>query len=185
MSTNDVMVYSMKGPNADLLARLTQLLVDNEVGVGLLTPRPRGGRLSVEVRQDVEEVLDGLASNPLVQSLLVYGNGCFAVARYEDCAAVYQRILMDQPDHEEARFNLGLAYLRMKRLPDALNEFTSAIEQHPALGEAYYQRGNAHDDLGERDLALAGLQPSYRVEARLLAGLLQPGRCAGSSGPAR
>ena len=106
-------------PSIGLLARLSGLLAENDVGVALLTPRPRGGRLSGEPRREVEDVLDALGPWEPARTSVVYGNGCFAVGRYNEAATVYRRILERGPAHQEARFNLGLAYLRLKRLGEA------------------------------------------------------------------
>ena len=79
--------------SVELLAQLSALLTENGIGVGRLTPRPRGGRLSGEPQQEVERTLDALKADGPANSSLIYGNGCFAVGRYSDAAAVFQRIL--------------------------------------------------------------------------------------------
>ena len=150
-----------------LLERLSALLAENGVGLGRLTPRPRGGRLSGQVREELERLLAGLETAGATETRLLYGNGCFAVNRYAEAGEVYQGILEKEPAHLDARFNLGLAYLRSKRLDEAARQFTAVIERDPTLAEAHYQRGNVHDDLGEHDLALSdysraiGSNPEY------------------------
>ena len=177
----------------ELLAQLSGLLAENGIGLERLTPRPRGGRLSGESQQAVERVLDTVESSQASKTNLVYGNGCFAVGRYVEAAAVYERIAVGQTNCLEAGFNLGLAYLRLRKAKEATAEFTQVIDKDPSLAEAYYQRGNAHDDLGEPDLALTdyghaivakqdylqayynrGVALSHRVQR-----LLEPGRVAG------
>ena len=64
-------------PTHDLLAELGQLLGDNGVGVSLLTPRPRGWRLAIETREEIQWVLTGLESSPQPPVNLVYANGLF------------------------------------------------------------------------------------------------------------
>ena len=56
----------------------------------------------------------------LVEELLIFGNGCYAVGRHEEASESYLTILNDQPSNVEARFNLGLTYLRLLRPPDAV-----------------------------------------------------------------
>ena len=131
-----------------LLERLSALLVENSVGLGRLTPRPRGGRLSAQARKELEDVLAGLEVSGPVETGLLYGNGCFAINRYAEASTVYQGILEREPDHLDAGFNLGLAYLRSKRLDEAARQFTAVIERDPTLAEAHYQRGNVHGRFG-------------------------------------
>ena len=150
-----------------LLDRLSALLAENGVGLGRLTPRPRGGRLSPEAREELEHLLAGLEAGEAIEASMLYGNGCFAVNRYDQASTVYQRILESEPHHQDVRFNLGLAYLRSKRLEEAARQFTAVIDLNSTLAEAYYQRGNVHHDLGENDLALSdyghaiGSDPEY------------------------
>ena len=80
--------------NSDgLLDKLSRLLADNSIGLDLLAARPRGNRLSPEIRESIEALLDGLdkkhtdmgtsGSDEDRSSTLIYGNSCFAVRRYE------------------------------------------------------------------------------------------------------
>ena len=150
-----------------LLSSLSELLDENEIGVTRLTPRPRGARLTDQAQQEIQRVLAALEAAPPAEASLLYANGCFAARRFADAAAVYQQILERRPAHPDAGFNLGLAYLRLKMLPEALGEFTKVTERQPSLAEAYYQRGNTYDDLGDHELASAdygravGLKPDY------------------------
>ena len=98
-----------------LLKRLSDLLIEHSIGVDRLAPRPRGGRLTGEACRQVEEVLSDLGSPSQQISEMVYGNGCFAVARYGDAATVYQYMLEEGPDNPDARFNLALACLRLRQ----------------------------------------------------------------------
>ena len=154
-------------PTEMLLAELASLLRDNGIGLSLLTPRSRGGRLETHIREQLERVLTELEASSPVPSDLVYGNGCFAVGRYADAATVYQQILEERPDDSEARFNLGLAFLRQRRHREAVDELTFLVERDPQMAEAHYQRGNGHDDLGDHELALGDyaraidLKPDY------------------------
>ena len=155
-------------PSTDrLLAELGELLTENAVGVGRLTPRPRGGRLTGDPRRALEQTLAFLEDTPSSLGCLVYGNGCFAVGRYTDAAAVYQGILTLQPDDLDARFNLGLTHLRLKDSQRAVEDLNLVLAQDPSMAEAHYQLGNAYDDMGAGELALTGyeqakaLQPGY------------------------
>ena len=72
----------------------------------------------------------------------------------EDAIAVYDRLLDADPSNAAARFNAGLAYLRLREPADAVREFSLLLRQDLTVAEAWYQRGNAYDDVGEGELAL-------------------------------
>ena len=169
------MHLEMEAVPTNLIAKLTELLDSNSVGVTFLIPLPGGGRLTSEAHGKIQAVLDRLSSGgnggrgPIA---LAYGNGCFAIARYADAASVYLRILEREPNNLAARFNLGLSYARMGRLRESVAQFTAVIEggtvgEPPRQAEAYYQRGNVRDELGECELALGDyaqaldLRPDY------------------------
>ena len=84
------------------LNELSMLLLANGVGVERLTPRPRGGRLTGEPREEVECLLDILEGSAVADANLVYGNGCFAVGRYGQAAAVFERIVGASSEHLES-----------------------------------------------------------------------------------
>ena len=135
----------------DLLNDLARLLADNSIGLDLLAARPRGNRLPEETRDSISAVLDKLDLILPVSttgdaaadrsSALVYGNGCFSVRRYEAASETYRRLL--QADHSDtsAGFNLGLCYLRLRRLSDAVDAFTYLLQTDPDMAEACLQSG--------------------------------------------
>jgi len=104
-------------PHPESLAALASLLDQYATGSGRITPRPRGARLSEDVRTMLADAIAAVESAASsagpAADLLVYGNGCYAVGRHADASGVYLSILEDEPSNAEARFNLGLAYLRI------------------------------------------------------------------------
>ena len=88
----------------------------------------RGSRLGADVRAKLEEAVETVeaSSDSTLSSddLLVFGNGCYAVGRHEDASSAYLTILKDEPDNSDARFNLGLAYLRLRNPEDAVRELS-------------------------------------------------------------
>ena len=113
------------------LADLASLLDRFASGSGRITPRVRGSRLGADVRAKLEEAVETVeaSSDSTLSSddLLVFGNGCYAVGRHEDASRAYLTILKDEPDNSDARFNLGLAYLRLRNPEDAVREFTDLL----------------------------------------------------------
>ena len=162
------------GPIDPIMIELTKLLEDSPIGLTYLIPRPGGGSLTGEVAQAVERALAALEGFACIPGP-VYGNGCFAVARYADAAEVYRRILMRSPGDPVARFNLGVAYVRLKMFREAADEFTTLLEQEPFLAEAHYQRGNAYDDLGKPDAALEDYARAIRLNPGYLQALYNQG----------
>ena len=154
-------------PNDIFSITLAGLLEDASLGVERLNPRPGGGNVTGEVFSELERALEALEDVQIGPYPLVYGNGCFAVGRYDDASDVYVNILDREPGNLAARFNLGLTYLRLRMGQKAVDELSTAILQDPTLAEAYYQRGNAFDELGAGELALEdysralALKPDY------------------------
>ena len=156
-----------------LVGRLAGLLEWHGLGSAALTPRPRGGRLHGEDAAEVVALLDRLAAaDPELASgrsmrSLIFGNGCFAIGRYSEALAVYQSLAGALPRDFAVRFNLGVTHLRRRQPKAAVCALTAALELDPFSAPAYYQRGNARDDLGDaagalEDYATAiGLQPDF------------------------
>ncbi|GIS94224.1 MAG: hypothetical protein CM1200mP22_14610 [Dehalococcoidia bacterium] len=168
-------------PLPESLSVLAELLEQYASGSGRITPRPRGTRLHPETISVLEtalataEVIGKVSKRP--EELMVFGNGCYAAGRYEDAANAFLTILHSEPSVSDARFNLGLTYLRLRRPEDAVREFTNLLVQQPWLAEAFYQRGNGNDDIGNIEQALADytraieLAPTY-VHAMYNRGIL-------------
>ena len=155
---------------AELLPRLSALLERHGLGIDTLTPRPRGSRLYGADAADVAELLDALAAaEPGLPAgrhpqSLVFGNGCFAIGRYAEAMAVYQTLAAAQPGLYAVHFNLGVTGLR-RRMPDAAQRaLTRALEIDPESAPAYYQRGNARDDAGDAEGALADYAAAVRLQ---------------------
>ena len=156
-----------------LLGRLAGLLEWHGLGTAALTPRPRGGRLYGQDAAEIAALLDELAGRDALLPAgrsprsLIFGNGCFAIGRYAEALAVYQALAELLPGEFAAHFNLGVTLLRRRRPADAAPALTVALALDPLSAPAYYQRGNAKDDLGDPagaldDYAVAvGLNPEF------------------------
>jgi len=108
----------------------------------------------------------GLAYGRSTRSL-IFGNGCFAIGRYDEALAVYQSLADALPGDFAVHFNLGVTCLRRRQPEAAMRALTVALELDAFSPPAYYQRGNARDDMGDgagalEDYATAiGLQPDF------------------------
>ncbi len=168
----------MNGRNGEfgvdtLVGKLAGLLEWHGLGSAALTPRPRGGRLHGEDAAEVAALLDAMAAADAELALgrsmrsLIYGNGCFAIGRYAEALTVYQALAGAQPGDFAAHFNLGVTCLRRREPKEAVKALTGALAIDPFSAPAYYQRGNARDDMGDGIGALAdyatavGLQPDF------------------------
>jgi superkiller protein 3 len=158
----------------ELLQQLSELLEWHNLGTGALTPRPRGGRLHGEDAAAMAELLDQLAAAdeglPAGRSprSLVFGNGCFAIGRYAEALVVYQALAGLQPSDFSVHFNLGVTCLRRRQPDDACRALTTALEIDDSHASAYYQRGNARDDMGDADGALDDYAAAIRLDPEYL-----------------
>ena len=127
----------MGTPNnrADIEA-LASILEQHSVGVGRITPGPRGSRLSGEPRRLLEAAIEALGGEEIDGATLVYANACYALGRHDEASAAYRKLLEQTPDDVDARFNLGLAHLRLREPEQAVREFTETLVRSPQLAEA-------------------------------------------------
>ncbi|MCY3690401.1 MAG: tetratricopeptide repeat protein, partial [Chloroflexi bacterium] len=159
-----------------LLGRLAGLLEWQGLGTAALTPRPRGGRLHGADAEEVASLLEELAAADAELPAgrrprsLIFGNGCFAIGRYAEALTVYQALVGERPNDFAVHFNLGVTFLRRRQPEEAVRVLTRALELDAFSAPAYYQRGNARDDMGDGDGALddyataIGLNPDYIKE---------------------
>ena len=94
---------------------VASLLEAFSVGVGRITPGPRGSRLSGEPRLLLETALESVTPDDMDGDPLVYGNACYALGRHDDASNAYRELLARDPANIEARFNLGLTQLRLRQ----------------------------------------------------------------------
>ena len=66
---------------------------------------------------------------------------------------IYQKIMVFDPQYEEAYFNAGLLYLDMDSIPKAHHQFNLAINIYPAHIRAYYYRGLSAEMMGNNEQA--------------------------------
>jgi uncharacterized protein (AIM24 family)/thioredoxin-like negative regulator of GroEL len=83
------------------------------------------------------------------KALGLLGQAYYKLARFEDAARVWQRLVDDNPVEPGARVNLGLAFLKAKRHPDAVKQLEIALDLNADhrkamgyLGLALLESGN-------------------------------------------
>ena len=70
-----------------VIKTVAALLEEFSVGVGRITPGPRGSRLSGEPRVLLEAAMESLSSEEIRDHALVYGNGCYALGRHDEASS--------------------------------------------------------------------------------------------------
>ena len=67
----------------------------------------------------------------------------------------YERSLAILPNNQEARFELGMCYARLGRLPEAERSFTAALQLRPESARTRYELGMVLFKLGRKEDAAA------------------------------
>jgi Flp pilus assembly protein TadD len=75
--------------------------------------------------------------------LLTHGNALAMQGRFREAAACYQQLLQLQPNHAEARNNLGVMYAEQRQFAGALAYYDEALTLNPQYADAHYNKGNA------------------------------------------
>lgn len=75
----------------------------------------------------------------------------------------YRRAIASQPELEKAHFNLGVALISARRLPEAKTAFESAIRLDPENNRAIGSLGIVHLELGHLDEAAALFEKAIRL----------------------
>jgi tetratricopeptide (TPR) repeat protein len=86
----------------------------------------------------------------------------------QSAVAKYKEVLLLDPTASNAYNNLGLAYLYLSKMKEAIECFERAIELEPTvpffhdnLGDAYYKNGQISESVKEWELVLE-LDPNYK-----------------------
>ena len=95
-------------------------------------------------------------------ALAFHQNGQLAEAQ-----ALYEKILINEPNHSDSLHLLGVIFCQTKQLQRAVDSIDKAIKINPSNEVFYSNRGNALSDLKQLDAAVASydeaikLDPSY------------------------
>jgi tetratricopeptide (TPR) repeat protein len=85
--------------------------------------------------------------NPRALGLL--GQALYKLARFDDAAEVYSRLVDESPAEASARVNLGLASLKARRYPEAVRQLEIALDLSPDHKKAMGYLGLAWLEQGE------------------------------------
>ena len=69
--------------------------------------------------------------------------------RYDEAIECFDKAILLNPNHLEARFNKGTTLLHLKRYPKAIEAFNEALKLDPDYQQAWTNRGLAFGELGE------------------------------------
>jgi tetratricopeptide (TPR) repeat protein len=106
---------------------------------------------------DVEvtlEKVEGLVITPDLQEELIKGNSLYEQGQYKEAIAVFEQMLLDNPDAYIINLNIGNAYFQMEEYDTALNYYQKVLDADPDNVRAKLQSGNALANQGDSEGAL-------------------------------
>ncbi len=77
--------------------------------------------------------------------------------RYDEAKKIYRLLIRISPQNEKAFFNLGFVYLLQDSVDKAFRHFDLAIKMKPNYADAYYYRGLAESERGNKAEAKTNL----------------------------
>ncbi len=89
-------------------------------------------------------------------------------AKYEKAISLYTRVVGRDPNHIDAIFNLGTAYLAMERADEALPLLKKAVDLDPKVHDFHNRLGRAYARQGNDEMAVAEI-----VVSKALRGMRQ------------
>jgi uncharacterized protein (AIM24 family) len=106
------------------------------------------GRGDLEpAREALEDALAIRSRDPQVLGLL--GQVFYRLARYDDAAIAWQRLVDDNPVEPGARVNLGLAWLKARQFEEAIKQLRIALDLNPDHRKAAGYLGLAWLEVGQ------------------------------------
>jgi uncharacterized protein (AIM24 family) len=104
-----------------------------------------------QAREALEDALAIRSRDPQVLGLL--GQVFYRLARYDDAAIAWQRLVDDNPVEPGARVNLGLAWLKARQYEEAIKQLRIALDLNPEHRKAAGYLGLAWLEVGRPDQA--------------------------------
>ena len=87
---------------------------------------------------------------------------------WRDPVALWTDVVQKSPDRARPHHNLGWAYAKARRLPDAVAEFRQAIAIDPSQAKTYNSLGNAYQRLGRQDDAEVAYRRAMALDPKLV-----------------
>jgi tetratricopeptide (TPR) repeat protein len=147
-------------------------------------PTAKDARAQVEIKDDKKANKDAstLSQEPktnIAEDLFKQGNLLFDGGKVEEAIQKYNEALSINPDHASINYNLGMAYLRIKRLDDAAASCSLSLSlrrrelQRDGQGEhdrlvldSLFCVGMAETQLGKYDDAIGSFRKFTEIEKR-------------------
>ncbi len=89
---------------------------------------------------------------------------CQGQGKLPDAISGYEQALWLQPDHVDARTNLGVAFATQRKLDEAVAQFTEALRLRPDYAKAHHNLGVALAEQGKLDEAGQSLRQAIRLK---------------------
>jgi Ca-activated chloride channel homolog len=143
---------------------------------GASAARPPGGPAARRRMRTAVLLLVVLAATGFGIGDLERGNRLYRAGRYEEAAAVYERIVADGTAAPQVHYNLGTALLALGRFDDAQRHFESALQGvEPELrqrtfynlGNRFLEEGRAEGDVQREGALLDAAIEAYRSALRM------------------
>jgi tetratricopeptide (TPR) repeat protein len=88
------------------------------------------------------------------------------MGEYDKGIADFRKVLELEPGNKDASINIGICYLRKKRLNEAIEIFTRELKHNPDDGMLYYLRSTAY--IGENNFGLAYLDMTKATQLGII-----------------
>jgi len=111
---------------------------------------------AAEGRKDIERALE-LAPD-LVDALLAMGQTSFNDKNYTKAIENLSKALVHQPEHAEAQYMLGMAFIYANRQREGAQRLQMAVKQGYDDPEVFRTLGYLYKDLGQRSLAVESFE---------------------------
>ena len=98
-----------------------------------------------------------------VQNLFQRALPLHQTGHIEDAEKLYNEILQEQPDHEEATHLLGLVKFQQGDYQKAIALITRAVEIDPGFAAAHYNLGRCHEQIDENEKAVQSYNTSLAL----------------------
>jgi len=98
-----------------------------------------------------------------VGALVQQGTSLHQQGNFDEAQAIYEKILLIQPNHFDALQLLGVLFAQVKKYSQSVELLSKALEINPNHAGAYNNRGNALKELKRFDEALASYDQAIAI----------------------